>query len=477
MKNIIRLLSVCFLLHGYTLRAQSDLQNTGTLYISTGSDILYITGAFTNATTGALTNNGNLYVRQNLINGQAAMTVGTGTLFLNGTSAQTVSGAQVFKTFNLNTNNSAGITLNANLDVNGTHTFSSGVITTSATPNYLIYEAGSSYTGDGNTKHVNGWVKKFGNTAFTFPVGNGTFERVANLSSFSASSEFNAIYRSTTPNRMNLLSPIMDVEPGEYWEINRISGGTVVVTLNWNNTYVTFPDYLMPDIRVAQYNAGLWTNRGGTASGNVYSSGSVISGAAVNNFGFFTIGSVGVALPLRFVNISAQRQQASTKVQWNTADENNVDHYEVERSGNGSVFTAIGSVKSNNSNTGSQYEFTDALPLQGKAYYRIRAVDKDGKVTYSGIVAVSDNTNRTESLYVLNNPAHQSIYLYGSDLYKGAYRYELLNTAGQLTQKGQLTVSGNSIVSIPLSDKAQPGSYILIVHNEAHRLAEKILIR
>jgi hypothetical protein len=232
----------------------------------------------------------------------------------------------------------------------------------------------------------------------------------------------------------------------------------------------------LTDIRAVQLNAGLWTNRGGTASGDVYTSGSVVSGT-VSNFGSFAIGSIGIALPLRFVNISAQRQQGSTKVQWNTAAEYNVDHFEVERSGNGSVFMTVGSVKSNNSNTGSQYEFTDVLPLQGKAYYRIRAVDKDGQVTYSGIVSVSDNTNRTESLYVLNNPAHQSIYLYGSDLYKGTYKYELLNTAGQLTQKGQLTVSGNSIVSIPLSDKAQPGTYILVVHNDAHRLAEKILIK
>src|SRR6185295_4437008 len=123
MKNIIRLLSVCFLLQGYALQAQTDLQNTGTLYISGSSDILYITGAFTNANTGALTNNGVLYVRQGLTNNQASMATGTGTLHLNGTSAQTVGGSQVFKTFNLNTNNSAGITLNNNLDVNGVHTF------------------------------------------------------------------------------------------------------------------------------------------------------------------------------------------------------------------------------------------------------------------------------------------------------------------------------------------------------------------
>ncbi len=158
----------------HLIQAQTNVTNTGTLYISTSSDILHVTGDFTNNSGSALTNNGNLYVKQNLSNSQSAMAVGTGTLYLNGTSAQTVSGSQPFKTYNFVSNNSSGITLNNNLSVSGTHTFTSGLITTSATPNYLIYETGSSYSGNGDTKHVNGWVKKSGNTNFTFPVGDNT---------------------------------------------------------------------------------------------------------------------------------------------------------------------------------------------------------------------------------------------------------------------------------------------------------------
>src|SRR6266487_3812259 len=126
--------------------AQTAVTNAGTLYISTSSDILHISGDFTNNSGAALTNNGDLYVKQNL---------------------------------------------------SGTHTFTSGLITTSATPNYLIYETGSSYSGNGDTKHVNGWVKKSGNTNFTFPVGDNTYERNIALN-ISASSEFNVKYSTPT---------------------------------------------------------------------------------------------------------------------------------------------------------------------------------------------------------------------------------------------------------------------------------------
>lgn len=56
-----------------------------------------------------------------------------GLLYLNGTSAQAVGGTQTFETYNLNTDNTAGITLNNNLSVNGVHTFANGLIATSAT--------------------------------------------------------------------------------------------------------------------------------------------------------------------------------------------------------------------------------------------------------------------------------------------------------------------------------------------------------
>ncbi|MEY2918000.1 MAG: hypothetical protein RIS73_1714, partial [Bacteroidota bacterium] len=94
------------------LMAQINVQNNGIAYISNSSDILFINGSLTNASGAALTNNGNLYVKQNITNNQASMATGTGTLNLNGTGTQTIGGTQTFKTFNLVTNNSTGFTIN-----------------------------------------------------------------------------------------------------------------------------------------------------------------------------------------------------------------------------------------------------------------------------------------------------------------------------------------------------------------------------
>src|ERR1700733_13549700 len=105
-------LLTCCLLANTQADAQVDLQNTGILYSSNSSDILYINGNFVNTSAAALTNNGSLHVKQNLTNDQVFATIGTGTLYLNGSATQTVNGLQTFKTYNLNTNNAAGIILN-----------------------------------------------------------------------------------------------------------------------------------------------------------------------------------------------------------------------------------------------------------------------------------------------------------------------------------------------------------------------------
>ena len=139
MKNGNLLMLACLLLLSNLVRAQADLYNTGTLYVSGSADILFINGGLTNTNTAAFTNNGSLYVLQNITNGQASMAIGSGTLYLNGTSVQVVGGTQPFRTFNLVTNNEAGIRLNSNLSVSGAHTFTSGIISTSIRKTPIFY--------------------------------------------------------------------------------------------------------------------------------------------------------------------------------------------------------------------------------------------------------------------------------------------------------------------------------------------------
>ena len=474
MKKEIWFLVLYFLVVPFA-NAQVNLQNSGILLSTGNNDTLYINGSFTNTSTGALTNNGRLYIKQNLVNDQSFMSTGTGTLNLNGSSAQSISGTQVFKTYNLVTNNAAGITLNNNLSVTGAHTYTAGMITTSATPNYMIYEAGASYTGSNDARHVNGWIKKIGSTDFIFPAGTAVYERSIAITNLTASSEFNIRHNGpTTPNRYSLFNPLVYVDSAEYWTINKISGAAARIAMNWDNSKIPFPNLMVSDIRVAYYDGTFWRGIGGAATGSALTTGNVTSNSVSAFNANFTFGSVSYVLPLQIINFTAGRMNDYTKLNWTIGSELNVANYELQRSDDGISFYTIYTHAPYNRNGTEFYSYDDSKVLKGTAFYRLKINNLGAQINYSHVVTVSANDNG-KALYVITNPVTVSINLYAGAAAKGLYNYTITNTGGQVMQWGTLDIKNAGIYSIYLKPVIATGAYILLLQNETNRLQTVII--
>jgi len=457
-----------------SLHAQQAFTNSGNMQIHAGASVSGA-GNFTNASSGVLINNGSLYVKGNISNAQSSMATGTGSLYLNGSSSQAINGAQVLKTFNLITNNTAGITLNNNLSVGGSHTYTNGMITTSSTPNYLVYEAGSSYTGSSDARHVNGWVKKTGSTDFIFPVGNATYERSVALTNLTAASEFNVKYNpAPTPSYASVYNPLVLVDNFEYWTINKISGAAARVTMNWNTGKVAFPMFMLSGIRAAYFDGIFWRQIGGAAAGVVATSGSVTSNSVTVFNTNFVIGSVSWLLPLRIISFNAERINDHAKVNWVIGNELNVDHYELERSDDGAIFYTVSSQLPFNRNSTELYSYEDHKTFKNIVYYRLKINDRSNQVSYSNIITVSA-TNAAKDLYVVTNPVDASIEIYAGASAKGAYTYTITNAAGQLMQSGSIDIPYSGIHSINLKPVFAPGSYLLLLRNEKNNLQKMII--
>jgi hypothetical protein len=470
-----KLFSLCLLAICGSIKAQDAIQNTGNLQVHSGASVTGF-GSFTNTSAAALTNNGSLYIKGNITNGQSSMAVGTGTLYLNGTSAQAVGGTQTFETYNLNTNNTAGITLNNNLSVNGVHTFANGLIATSATPNYLIYRAGSSHTGTTDSRHVTGWVKKIGNTNFAFPVGDATYSRPATVQTLSAISEINCHYYTPTANVFNLTAPLVQVNANEYWQIDEISGGSGQVTLNWDNSKVPFDNVLISEIRVGLYIGGNWISGGGSAAGNVTTTGYVTSFIGSSFSAPMTFGyAVDVLLPLKLISFTAERKTGISYLHWVTDNEKGADRFDIQRSYDGLTFTTIGHTAARNSSRQEQYDYEDQTPLRGIAYYRIKPIDIDGKFSYTKIIAVTENQFLNNSFLVLN-PARSVITVFNKSGYDGPFHYRLFNAGGQLILNGNVNMTINGSAVLPLPSQSSAGIYVLELSNAKTQFRQKVLV-
>ncbi|HEX2607404.1 MAG TPA: T9SS type A sorting domain-containing protein [Flavisolibacter sp.] len=97
--------------------------------------------------------------------------------------------------------------------------------------------------------------------------------------------------------------------------------------------------------------------------------------------------SEAASLPVRFMGLDVKRSGSQVTLNWKVAREENLSGYSVERSADGSHFASIYFTKANDWN---EYTYSDARPLSGTSFYRIKSVDKDSKYSYSAVVSVKD---------------------------------------------------------------------------------------
>lgn len=177
---------------------------------------------------------------------------------------------------------------------------------------------------------------------------------------------------------------------------------------------------------------------------------------------FYLIFKRSTPVPVTFIDVRAQWQNKDVLVSWDVANEDNIDHYDVERSGNGSNFSKVHAETATGSST---YHWLDTDPLMENNFYRIRSVGEGGDIKYSEIVKVS-RSKAVQSITVYPNPVKEDGMLYvdlqNSDA--GKYQLQLLNEAGQVVHNQTLTHNGGSTVySIQLHQMLSHGNYILKV--------------
>ncbi|MDO7854239.1 T9SS type A sorting domain-containing protein [Hymenobacter convexus] len=107
-------------------------------------------------------------------------------------------------------------------------------------------------------------------------------------------------------------------------------------------------------------------------------------------------------LPVELAVFSAMATaKKQVALHWVTASEKNSRSFVVERSLDGKTFRDFATVEAaGNKQSQTIYDFTDEQPLPGLSYYRLRQVDFDGSVNYSGMRTVKMGGASGESLAV-----------------------------------------------------------------------------
>ncbi len=190
------------------------------------------------------------------------------------------------------------------------------------------------------------------------------------------------------------------------WTAAAGSGGTalplipinaiVVAPLNSNTVFVG------TDIGVyVSQNGGVTWNPLGTGLPRVAVFGMAITSLnvlriATHGRGMWEI-SISSLLPIKWLSVNGNlNNQKQAIINWRVV-ENGVAQYDIEKSTDGRNFSNIANVSSKGDGE-NNYQFIEPAILRGKAFYRIKQIDKDGRYSNSPIVKLSD-INQLISVY------------------------------------------------------------------------------
>lgn len=326
--------------------------------------------------------------------------------------AVTISGTTAPQFYNLQFQNGAAVSLTntAGADIAGQLDFGTGgpinTVKASHSNGALRFADNATYTGAlSDARHVNGYVTKTGDEAFTFPVGSGTDLRTLSISApASATDAYSVAWLAGDPGGVGdpsngnethgagaYTAPISSVSTAGQWDWVPLSGTGEGLTIT-----VSLPAGLVAasanDLRLVGWNGSAWVDLSGgpTASGNT--EGATLSGTMIAGITAIGVGSISNALPVIFSEFTVKKQDCSAVLDWATDMELNNDHFVVERSTDGRQFTALAEVAAvGNSNMRQHYTYTDLQPASGVNYYRIVQVDVDGKNSSTVIKSLQFN--------------------------------------------------------------------------------------
>lgn len=343
-----------------------------------------------------------------------------GTAEFSGTAAQNISNNRSllpqFSVLRMN-KTSENLQLNAPVTVVSTLNLTSGKIFSTST-NYISLLNNSTAINANNASYVDGPIRKIGDDAFTFPVGDDNYYRPIAISApATTTSEFSAQYFYVNHGLGTTADPaIVSVSMCEYWALDRLADmQDVLVTLSWNpSTYCNNPDYITnpANLAVVHWNGTLWADHGnGGITGDETTEGTVVSFASVTNFGAFTLGSTALEnpLPVELLSKEISIKNDGAEIIWKTASEVENNYFTIERSDDGYEFKSLAIVKgAGTTNEAHHYSWIDIAPLPGRSYYRLRQTDYDGLEKDLGILLL---INEYAEPIIYPNPVRTSILL------------------------------------------------------------------
>ncbi|MBS1914662.1 MAG: T9SS type A sorting domain-containing protein [Bacteroidetes bacterium] len=134
---------------------------------------------------------------------------------------------------------------------------------------------------------------------------------------------------------------------------------------------------------------GLWKSTDGNTwdfagADNRDATNNYVEKNSIADFSYWTLSDALNPLPLTLISFSATCENNDAMLQWETANEEDLSEFIIEKSSDAGHWDAIGNVAAQNSVSGATYHWQDKNTL-GHIFYRLKIVSNNNSISYSPV--------------------------------------------------------------------------------------------
>lgn len=189
---------------------------------------------------------------------------------------------------------------------------------------------------------------------------------------------------------------------------------------------------------------------------------------------YITSSSVNNVLPITLLDFYGKTVLNEIDLNWQTTNEINNSHFEVQKLDKNYNFSTIGRVNAKKEPTTlNNYSFIDSKPNKGSNYYQLKQYDFDGKSATSKIIEVNYDLNNLFTVYPNPIKAGEDLNMMSLN-FDHQLHIQLVDINQRLVLEKQISSPQNRI---PLSTNGlTPGVYILKIHTGKNQFFTKLII-
>jgi hypothetical protein len=185
-------------------------------------------------------------------------------------------------------------------------------------------------------------------------------------------------------------------------------------------------------------------------------------------------------LPIDLLSFTAEAKDAYVQLNWVTVSEINNDYFNIERSSDAINFTSISTINgAGNSSQILNYSTVDHAPLNGKAYYRLKQTDYDGKSSYSNITTIEFNNINGFDFEIYPNPNDGENFNFEMSYKNAEVLVVVYDILGKEMYSKVIITSENDkdVYAIDPSQKLNPGVYLIIATSSNAIYKKRLIVK